>query len=86
MVLIHTSDRIPLLSHCYQVNDCQFICVKNILLLKGGRYWCTEKKILYTLSTLLTGVLILKIIEKSICHKVASKAFITIQEIMNFTI
>jgi hypothetical protein len=45
-VLIHTSDKIPSHSHCYQVNDCQvtYTYIKNILLLKGGQYFCTEKK------------------------------------------
>ena len=31
-ILIHTLDKIPSHSHCYQVNDCQFIYVKNIML------------------------------------------------------
>ena len=41
----HTSDKRPLHSHCYQVNDCQVTYIKNILLLKGGQYFYTEKKI-----------------------------------------
>ena len=44
-VLIHTSDKRPSHSHCYQVNDCQVTYIKNILLLKGGQYFYTEKKI-----------------------------------------
>jgi len=43
-VLIHTSDKRPSHSHCYQVNDCQVTYIKNVLLLKGGQYFCTEKK------------------------------------------
>ena len=43
-VLIHTSDKRPSHSHCYQVNDCQVTYIKNILLLKGGQYFYTEKK------------------------------------------
>ena len=34
----------PSHSHCYQVNDCQVTYIKNILLLKGGQYFYTEKK------------------------------------------
>ena len=44
-VLIHTSDKRPSHSHCYQVNDCQVTYIKNILLIKGGQYFYTEKKI-----------------------------------------
>ena len=44
-VLIHTSDKRPSHSHCYQVNDCQVTYIKNILLTKGGQYFYTEKKI-----------------------------------------
>ena len=43
-VLIHTSDKRPSHSHCYQVNDCQVTYIKNILLTKGGQYFYTEKK------------------------------------------
>ena len=42
-VLIHTWDKRPSYSHCYQVNDCQVTCIKNILLLKGGQYFWIEK-------------------------------------------
>ena len=44
-VLIHTSDKRPLHSHCYQVNDSQVTSIKNILLLKGEQYFCIQKKI-----------------------------------------
>ena len=44
-VLIHTSDKRPSHSHCYQANDCQ------VLLLKGGQYFCTEKKYVPPFST-----------------------------------
>ena len=48
-VLIHTSDKRPSHSHCYQVNDCQITIFKNqtkkmsncsnhVLLIKGGTY------------------------------------------------
>ena len=50
-VLIHTSDKRPSHSHCYQVNDCQVTYIKNILLLKGGQYFCTEKKYVPPFST-----------------------------------
>ena len=40
---IHTSDKRPSHSHCYQVNDCQVTYIKNISLLKGGLYFYTEK-------------------------------------------
>ena len=44
-VLIHTSDKRPSHSHCYQVNDCQVTYIKKTVLLKGGQYFCTVKTI-----------------------------------------
>ena len=50
-VLIHTSDKRPSHSHCYQVNNCQVAYIRNILLLKGGQYFWTEKKYVPPFST-----------------------------------
>ena len=44
-VLIHTLDKRPSHSHCYQVNDCQVTYIKKTVLLKGGQYFCTVKTI-----------------------------------------